>query len=69
MKISRIEHLGIAVQRICVEDGIANALAECDQKGIRLIDTTPRKGAEGLTIVFLHPKSTEGVLTELCGHE
>ena len=34
--------------------------------GIRLIDKAPRKGAEGLQIAFLHPKSTWGVLTELC---
>ena len=33
---------------------------------IRLIDKAPRKGAEGLQIAFLHPKSTLGVLTELC---
>jgi methylmalonyl-CoA/ethylmalonyl-CoA epimerase len=35
-------------------------------KGIQVIDKTGRKGAEGLTIGFLHPKSTLGVLTELC---
>ena len=34
--------------------------------GIRLIDSAPRNGAEGLSIAFLHPKSTFGVLTELC---
>ena len=120
MKISRIEHLGIAVQSIdealpyfenvlglkcyaieevadqklelleptspestiqkwldkgnhgvhhvafCIEDGVSNALAECDGKGVRLIDKAPRKGAENLNIAFLHPKSTCGVLTELC---
>lgn len=60
---------GVHHVAFCVEDGIANALVDCEQKGIRLIDTTPRKGAEGLTIGFLHPKSTVGVLTELCGHE
>ena len=42
------------------------ALAEAESKGVRLIDKTPRRGAEGLTIAFLHPKSTGGVLTELC---
>ena len=52
----------------CVEDGVANALAECDEKGIRLIDKAPRKGAENLNIAFLHPKSTVGILTELCEH-
>ncbi len=48
-----------------VED-IEGALAEAEAKGVRLIDKTPRMGAEGLTIAFLHPKSTGGVLTELC---
>ena len=41
-------------------------LAECAESGIQLIDKTPRGGAEGLNIAFLHPKSTGGVLTELC---
>ena len=43
-----------------------NSLKEAEEKGIRLIDANPRKGAEGLNIAFLHPKSTIGVLTELC---
>ena len=42
------------------------ALAECEAAGIQLIDKAPRKGAENLMIAFLHPKSTKGVLTELC---
>ncbi len=49
-----------------VEDGVADALALCDQKGIRLIDKATRKGADNLNIAFLHPKSTCGILTELC---
>ncbi|MCD8292482.1 MAG: methylmalonyl-CoA epimerase [Prevotellaceae bacterium] len=56
-----IHHLAFAV-----EDGVANALAEASDKGIQLIDKAPRKGAENLNIAFLHPKSTQGVLTELC---
>ena len=56
-----IHHLAFAVA-----DGVANALTEVEGKGIRLIDKAPRKGAEGLNIAFLHPKSTGGVLTELC---
>ena len=48
------------------EHGVANALAEVEAKGVRLIDKAPRKGAEGLNIAFLHPKSTCSVLTELC---
>ena len=39
---------------------------EAAEMGIQLIDKQPRKGAEGLNIAFLHPKSTHGVLTELC---
>ncbi|MDE5923701.1 MAG: methylmalonyl-CoA epimerase [Muribaculaceae bacterium] len=49
-----------------VEDGVANALAECEEKGVKLIDKAPRGGADGLQIAVLHPKSTEAVLTELC---
>lgn len=49
-----------------VEDGVTEALAQCDAAGIRLIDKAPRCGADGLKIAFLHPKSTCGILTELC---
>jgi methylmalonyl-CoA/ethylmalonyl-CoA epimerase len=56
-----IQHVAFAV-----EDGVANALAEAEEKGCRLIDKAPRKGAEGLNIAFLHPKSTVGTLVELC---
>lgn len=59
---------GVHHVAFCVEDGVANALAECIEKGIRLIDQAPRKGAENLNIAFLHPKSTVGILTELCEH-
>jgi len=55
-----IHHLAFHV------NGIDKALKEAQEKGIRLIDTEPRKGAEGLNIAFLHPKSTNGVLTEFC---
>ena len=47
-------------------ENIEEQLADAEAKGIRLIDKTPRKGAEGMTIAFLHPKSTQGILTELC---
>ncbi len=62
-----IEKRGEGVHHIafCVKD-IEGALEECAEKGVGLIDKTPRKGAEGLSIAFLHPKSTQGVLTELC---
>lgn len=55
-----VHHVAFAVE------GIEESLGEVEQKGVRLIDKTPRAGAEGLTIAFLHPKSTMGVLTELC---
>jgi len=42
------------------------ALKDVEEKGVRLIDKVSRNGAEGLSIGFLHPKSTGGVLTELC---
>jgi len=42
------------------------ALAELKEKGVRLIDQTPRAGAGGARIAFLHPKATGGVLIELC---
>ena len=45
---------------------IEEQLADAEAKGIRLIDKTPRKGAVGMTIAFLHPKSTGGILMELC---
>jgi len=55
-----IHHMAFAVK------DLENALAETEANGIQLIDKQPRKGAEGLHIGFLHPKSTFGVLTELC---
>ena len=57
---------GVHHMAFAIEDGVANALAECNEKGIRLIDQAPRPGAEQMSIAFLHPKSTVGVLTELC---
>lgn len=63
-----IENRGEGIHHIAykVEDGVANALAECEEKEVRTIDKAPRAGAEGLKIAFLHPKATKGVLTELC---
>ena len=57
---------GVHHVAFCIEDGVSNALAECESKGVRLIDKAPRPGAEKLNIAFLHPKSTCGILTELC---
>ena len=53
-------------------DDIEAALVDMRSKGVRLIDEHPRKGAHGNLIAFLHPKSTGGVLIELCqrvGHD
>lgn len=62
-----IEKKGEGIHHIAfAADGIENALADAEGKGIKLIDKTPRKGAEGLDIAFMHPKSTAGVLMELC---
>lgn len=47
-------------------DDITAELARLKARGIRLIDERPRRGAHGNTIAFLHPKSTGGVLIELC---
>lgn len=55
-----IHHLAFAV------DHLEKQLADAEAKEITLIDKVPRKGAEGLDIAFIHPKSTYGVLTELC---
>jgi len=58
-----IHHLAFAME------DVNTALKEAEAKGVQLIDKSPRGGAEGLSIGFLHPKSTGGVLTEFCGKE
>jgi methylmalonyl-CoA/ethylmalonyl-CoA epimerase len=55
-----IHHIAFAVEKI--EEKLVHAV----NMGVKLIDSTPRKGAEGLDIAFLHPRSTAGVLIELC---
>ncbi len=59
---------GIQHIAFCVEDGVAAALAEVQEKGGRVLDQQPRRGAEGLNIAFLHPKTSAGALVELCEH-
>jgi methylmalonyl-CoA/ethylmalonyl-CoA epimerase len=62
-----IEKKGEGLQHIAFEvEDIEQALSELKEKGIRLIDETPRAGAGGKKIAFLHPKSTGGILVELC---
>lgn len=55
-----MHHIALAVA------DLPAALATLKEAGVRLIDETPRRGARGLPIAFLHPKATGGVLIELC---
>lgn len=62
-----IEKNGEGIQHIAFRvDNLEQRLAELKEKGVRLIDQKPRRGAGGANIAFLHPKSTFGVLVELC---
>ncbi|KXG76884.1 4-hydroxyphenylpyruvate dioxygenase [Fervidicola ferrireducens] len=62
-----IEKRGEGIQHIALRvDDIEKALEELKQKGVKLIDEKPRYGAGGAKIAFIHPKSTNGVLIELC---
>jgi methylmalonyl-CoA/ethylmalonyl-CoA epimerase len=61
-----ISKRGPGIHHVCfaVED-LDGTMARCREAGVRLIDETPRIGAEGKRIAFLHPSSTAGVLVEL----
>ena len=57
---------GPGIHHICFAvDDLDATLARCAAHGLRLIDATPRLGAEGKRIAFLHPAGTNGVLVEL----
>lgn len=58
-----VHHIAFAV------DNVTEALAEANGQGLALIDKVARKGAEGMNIGFLHPKSTHGVLIEFCSKQ
>ncbi|WP_372755099.1 methylmalonyl-CoA epimerase [Labilibaculum sp.] len=58
-----MHHMAFAV------DDVQQALTDVQEAGCQVIDKAPRNGAEGLKIGFLHPKSTQRVLTELCGNK
>lgn len=58
-----IHHIAFSVNEL------GRQLTRMKEHGVQLIDKEPRKGAEGLDIAFLHPKSTFGVLTELCENQ
>ena len=65
-----IENRGEGIQHIAFRvENLAEALEELKAKGVRLIDKTPRPGAGGAKIAFIHPKETNGVLMELCERE
>ena len=62
-----IEAKGEGIQHIAFRvENIEEALKELKERGVRLIDEKPRKGAGGAKIAFIHPKETHGVLMELC---
>ena len=62
-----IEKRGQGIQHVAFRvENIEQALEELRAKGVKLIDEKPRRGAGGAKIAFLHPKSTSGVLVELC---
>lgn len=61
-----IEKRGKGIHHICLQvDDIQQAINELIEAGVELIDKTPRVGAEGFMIAFIHPRSTGGVLVEL----
>ena len=66
-----LEKNGSGIHHIAYEvEDIEAAIARLTTEGARMIDTIPRNGAHGARIAFVHPKSSGGVLTELCqaGH-
>ncbi len=61
---------GPGIHHIAVEvTDIGASLAELKQRGVRLIDETPRVGAGGCLVAFIHPSSANGVLLELVQHQ
>ena len=62
-----IEKRGEGIHHLALEvDDVASELARLKAEGIQLIDDSPKLGAHDMLIAFLHPKSTNGVLVELC---
>ena len=65
-----IEKKGEGIHHIALEvDNLNVVLASLKENGVQLIDQEPRYGVGGTKIAFLHPKSTNGVLIELCEHK
>ncbi len=64
-----IEKKGQGIHHIAYEvDNAKETIAMLRSKNVQMIDNEPRSGANGMQIAFIHPKSTLGVLTELCQH-
>ena len=62
-----LDKRGNAVHHIALSvENIEEALKELKNKNVQLIDESPRIGAEGIKIAFIHPKATDGILIELC---
>ena len=62
-----IKKKGEGIQHIAFRvNNIEEVLEKLKKEGVRLIDEKPRYGAGGAKIAFLHPKSTNGILVELC---
>lgn len=65
-----LEKKGPGIHHMALEVvDIDTKLHELEKAGIRLIDKEARKGSHGLSIAFVHPKATQGVLLELCEHQ
>jgi methylmalonyl-CoA/ethylmalonyl-CoA epimerase len=64
-----LETRGEGIHHVAFEvEDLESALARAKEAGFTLIDEKPRPGAQGAMVAFLHPKSTSGVLIELCEH-
>lgn len=62
-----LQKRGPGVHHVCYEtDDLASDLKRLAERGVRLIDETPRRGAHGKLVAFIHPKAADGVLVELC---
>jgi len=62
-----IDARGEGIQHIAFRvENIEEAVKELKEKGVRMIDNEPRKGAGGARVAFIHPKESHGVLIELC---
>ena len=62
-----LDKRGNAMHHIALSvDDISKAISFLIDEGVEMIDTAPRVGAEGYSIAFIHPKSTSGILVELC---